>query len=85
MATRPTLIRGAKGRPTAAGTVLAPGAARGTRLAFPLDRAPALVAGIAKAPPPLVANDVTITVLTPNGLDFQNHNALTEMGSGAVQ
>ncbi len=28
---------------------------------------------------------VTITVLTPNGLDFQHHNALVEMGSGTIQ
>ncbi len=28
---------------------------------------------------------VTITVVTPDGLDFQNHNALVEMGSGAIQ
>jgi hypothetical protein len=27
---------------------------------------------------------VTITVLTPNGLDFQHHNALADMGSGTV-
>ena len=35
--------RGAARRPTAAGAVLAPGAPRGPRLAFPLDRAAALV------------------------------------------
>ena len=44
--------RGAARRRTAAGTVLAAGAARGTRLAFPLDRAAALVAAWSKAPPP---------------------------------
>jgi probable HAF family extracellular repeat protein len=33
-----------------------------------------------------VANPtVTINVLTPNGLDFQHHNALVEMGAGAIQ
>ena len=44
--------RGAARRRTAAGAVLAAGAARGTRLAFPLDRAAALVAAWSKAPPP---------------------------------
>ena len=44
--------RGAVRRRTAAGTVLAPGPARGTRLAFPLDNAAALVAAWSKAPPP---------------------------------
>jgi SRSO17 transposase len=38
--------RGAGRLRTAAGAVLAPGAARGARLAFPLDRAAALVAGV---------------------------------------
>ena len=44
--------RGLRRRRTAAGAVLAAGAARDTRLAFPLDRAAALVAGRSTAPPP---------------------------------
>ena len=43
--------RGAAHRRTAAGTVLATGAARGPRLAFPLDRAAALVAGMVQGAP----------------------------------
>jgi hypothetical protein len=55
-APRPEPGRGERGHPrrrTAASTVLALGAARGTRLAFPLDRAATLVAGmVQRAPPP---------------------------------
>ena len=47
--------RGAARRPTAAGTVLAPGAARGTRLAFPLDRAAALVGRMVQGAPAAAA------------------------------
>ena len=47
--------RGAARRRTAAGTVLAAGAARGTRLAFPLDRAAALLAGMAGQAPATAA------------------------------
>jgi hypothetical protein len=43
--------RGARARRTAAGTVLAAGAARSARLAFPLDRAAALVAGMVQGTP----------------------------------
>jgi hypothetical protein len=46
--------RGAARRRTAA-AVLAPGAARGTRLAFPLDRAAALVAGMVQSAPATAA------------------------------
>ena len=45
--------RGATRRPAAAGPVLAPGAARGTRLAFPLDRAATLLAGLVERAPAL--------------------------------
>ena len=58
-APRPEPGRGERGaaRRTAAGAVLAPGAARGTRLAFPLDRAAALVAGVVQgAPAPAAAS-----------------------------
>jgi hypothetical protein len=51
---RPEPGRGERGvarRRPAAGTVLAAGAARGTCLAFPLDRAAALVAGMVKGAP----------------------------------
>jgi hypothetical protein len=49
--------RGAARRRTAAGTVLAAGAPRDTRLAFPLDRAAALVAGMVEgAPAPAAAS-----------------------------
>ncbi len=49
--------RGAARRRTAAGTVLAAGTARGARLAFPLDRAAALVAGLVQgAPAPAAAS-----------------------------
>ena len=49
--------RGLRRRRTAAGAVLAAGAARGTRLAFPLDRAAALVAGMVhSAPTPAAAS-----------------------------
>ena len=49
--------RGAARRRTAAGTVLAAGAARGPRLAFPLDRAAALVARMVQgAPAPAAAS-----------------------------
>jgi hypothetical protein len=48
--------RGAARRRAAAGAVLAAGAARGARLAFPLDRAAALVAGLVHgAPAPAAA------------------------------
>jgi hypothetical protein len=47
--------RGAARRLTAAGTVLAAGAARDTRLAFPLDRAAALVAGMVQSAPAAAA------------------------------
>ena len=47
--------RGAARRRTAAGAVLAAGAARGTRLAFPLDRAAALVAGMVQGAPAAAA------------------------------
>jgi hypothetical protein len=53
-APRPEPGRGEGGLPrrrTAAGTVLAAGAARNTRLAFPLDRAAALVAGLVEGAP----------------------------------
>jgi hypothetical protein len=43
--------RGAARRRPAAGAVLAPGAARGTRLAFPLDHAAALVARLVESAP----------------------------------
>jgi hypothetical protein len=43
--------RGAARRRTVAGTVLAPGAPRGTRLAFPLDRAAALVGRMVQGAP----------------------------------
>ncbi|MGH3236265.1 MAG: IS701 family transposase [Streptosporangiaceae bacterium] len=43
--------RGAARRRTATGSVLAAGAARGTRLAFPLDRAATLVAGMVQGAP----------------------------------
>jgi len=49
--------RGLRRRRNAAGTVLATGAARDTRLAFPLDRAAALVAGLVhSAPAPAAAS-----------------------------
>ena len=49
--------RGAARRRTAASAVLAPGDPGGTRLAFPLDRAAALVAGMVKcAPAPAAAS-----------------------------
>jgi len=47
--------RGAARRHRTAGTVLAPGAARGPRLAFPLDRAAALVAGLVQGAPATAA------------------------------
>ena len=47
--------RGATPRRTAAGTVLAAGAARGAGLAFPLDRAAALVAGLVQGAPAAAA------------------------------
>jgi hypothetical protein len=47
--------RGAARRRTPAGTVLATGAARGARLAFPLDRAAALVAGMVEGAPATAA------------------------------
>ena len=55
-APRPGPGRGERGprlRPAAAGAVLAAGAARGARLAFPLDRAAALVAGMVQGAPAL--------------------------------
>ena len=45
----------ARRRAPAAGTVLAPGAARSTRLAFPLDRAATLVAGMVQGAPAAAA------------------------------
>jgi hypothetical protein len=49
--------RGAARRRTPASAVLAPGAARGTRLAYPLDRVAALVAGMVQgAPAPAAAS-----------------------------
>jgi hypothetical protein len=54
--------RGAMHRHTAAGTVLAAGAARDTRLAFPLDRVAALVAGMVQgAPAPAAASPDQLT------------------------
>jgi len=47
--------RGAARRRTASGAVLAAGAARGTRLAFPLDRVAALVAGMVQGAPATAA------------------------------
>jgi hypothetical protein len=47
--------RGAARRLTAAGTVLAAGATRDTRLAFPLDRAATLVAGMVRQAPAAAA------------------------------
>ena len=47
--------RGPRARRTAAGAVLAPGAARGTRLAFPLDRAAALVDRMVQGAPAAAA------------------------------
>jgi DDE superfamily endonuclease len=47
--------RGAARRRTAAGTVLAAGATRGARLAFPLDRTAALVAGVVQGAPAAAA------------------------------
>ena len=47
--------RGAARRRTAADAVLATGAARGTRLAFPLDRVAALVAGMVQGAPAAAA------------------------------
>ncbi len=47
--------RGAARRLTPAGTILAAGAARDTRLAFPLDRAAALVAGMVGQAPAAAA------------------------------
>src|SRR6516164_7242074 len=47
--------RGAGRRRTTAGAVLAAGAARGTRLAFPLDRVAALVAGMVDGAPAATA------------------------------
>jgi hypothetical protein len=59
-APRPGPGRGERGHPRrrpAAGTVLAAGTARDTRLAFPLDRAAALVAGMVQgAPAPAAAS-----------------------------
>jgi hypothetical protein len=58
-APRPEPVRGERGhaRRRPAGTVLAAGTARGTRLAFPLDRAAALVAGMVQgAPAPAAAS-----------------------------
>jgi hypothetical protein len=55
-APRPGPGRGERGprlRPATAGTILAAGAARGARLAFPLDRAAALVAGMVQGAPAL--------------------------------
>ena len=51
--------RGARRRRAAASAVLAAGAARGTRLAFPMDRAAALVAGMVEGAP------ATATASTP--------------------
>ena len=58
--------RGATSRRTAAGAVLAAGAARGPRLAFPLDRAAALVAGMVHgAPAPAAASPDDIPASRP--------------------
>jgi hypothetical protein len=56
-ASRPQPGRGEKGaaRRRAAGAVLAAGAARGARLAFPVDRAAALVAGLVQGAPAAAA------------------------------
>jgi hypothetical protein len=56
-APRPEPGRGERGaaRRTSAGAVLAAGAARGTRLAFPLDHAAALVAGVVQGAPAAAA------------------------------
>jgi hypothetical protein len=47
--------RGAARRPVGAGAVMAAGAARGARLAFPLDRVAALVAGLVQGAPAAAA------------------------------
>jgi len=47
--------RGASRRRAAAGPILAPGVTRDTRLAFPLDRAAALVAGMVEGAPAAAA------------------------------
>jgi hypothetical protein len=58
--------RGASRRRAAAGTVLAAGTARGTRLAFPLDRAAAMVAGMVHgAPAPAAASPDRIPASRP--------------------
>ena len=58
--------RGASRRRAAAGTVLAAGTARRTRLAFPLDRAAALVAGMVHgAPAPTAASPDRILASRP--------------------
>ncbi|HEX6526770.1 MAG TPA: hypothetical protein VF070_43170, partial [Streptosporangiaceae bacterium] len=56
-APRPGPGHGERGatRRTAAGTILAAGAARGARLAFPVDRAAALVAGLVQGAPAAAA------------------------------
>jgi len=59
-ASRPQAGRGERGaarRLTPAGTVLVPGAARSPRLAFPLDRAAALVAGMVQGAPAAASPD----------------------------
>jgi hypothetical protein len=63
-APRPKPSRGERGAPrrlTPASAILAPGAARGTRLAHPLDRAAALVAG-------MVGQAPTATAASPDHL-----------------
>jgi len=81
-APRPEPARGERGhrgrRSTAAGAVLAAGAARGPRLAFPLDRAATLVAGMVdSAPAPAAASpdDIAAGRLRPAPLhpDLTNY------------
>jgi hypothetical protein len=68
-ATRPEPGRGERGRArrrSAAGAILAAGATGGTRLAFPLDRAAALVAGMVQgAPAPAAASPDRIPASRP--------------------
>ena len=60
--------RGAVRRRTAGGTVVAAGAARGTRLAFPLDRAAALVARMVQSAPAPAAAGPDQSVAAGRGL-----------------
>ena len=68
--------RGAERRLTAAG-VLATGTARGTRLAFPVDRAAALVAGMVQAPPPPQLQALISSVTAGCGLHLYIPNQQT--------